>query len=96
MTALEIVPYAPLIQAGTTFAVGLAVAYIAWRQWKTAREKLALDLFDKRFEVYRTIADYYAEEWGPGDYKSSRGRSTAPTGRSGLHPFSSTARFQTT
>ncbi|ALN73186.1 hypothetical protein [Aureimonas sp. AU20] len=50
---------APWAQAISTLIVGMSVAYIAWRQWQTAREKLALDLFDKRFAIYQTITQYY-------------------------------------
>jgi hypothetical protein len=38
-------------------AVGVAVAYIAWRQHKVAQEKLRLDLFEKRYAVYRAFVD---------------------------------------
>lgn len=33
--------------------VALAIAFVAWRQWLTARDKLALDLFDRRLENFR-------------------------------------------
>lgn len=33
-------------------AVALLAAAIAWGQWYTAREKLILEIFDKRFSVY--------------------------------------------
>lgn len=36
----------------STPAVALIVAWIAWRQWRTAREKLVLDLFEKRWEIF--------------------------------------------
>jgi hypothetical protein len=44
------------IQAlGPTFvavvAAGIA-GYIAWRQWRTAHDKLTFDLYDRRFKVY--------------------------------------------
>lgn len=32
--------------------IALFGAFIAYRQWRTAREKLKLDLFEKRFSVY--------------------------------------------
>jgi hypothetical protein len=35
--------------------VGLAVVYIAWRQHRTARDKLRLDLFDKRFSIWLSL-----------------------------------------
>lgn len=41
---------------GPTCVAG-AVAFIAWRQWKTAKEKLTLDLFKERFDIYIQIAD---------------------------------------
>ncbi|WP_156938941.1 hypothetical protein [Deefgea rivuli] len=33
--------------------IGLFAASIAYRQWRTAQNKLKYDLFDKRFKVYR-------------------------------------------
>jgi hypothetical protein len=38
-------------------AVGVAVAYIAWRQHRTATDKLRLNLFEKRFAVYHALED---------------------------------------
>lgn len=38
----------PVLTAGATVIIGVIVAYVAWRQWRTAREKLVLDLFDRR------------------------------------------------
>jgi hypothetical protein len=32
--------------------VAACVAFIAWLQWRTAEEKVRLDLFDRRFAVY--------------------------------------------
>jgi hypothetical protein len=47
------------IQAlGPTFvaivAAGIA-GYIAWRQWRTAHDKLTFDLYEKRFEIYQAV-----------------------------------------
>jgi len=37
------------------------VAYIGWQQWRTSRDKLRLDLYNKRFDVYsKTISFYQA------------------------------------
>jgi hypothetical protein len=41
-----------VLQALLTPAIAVSVAYVAYRQWQTARQKLALDLFDRRFQVY--------------------------------------------
>lgn len=38
--------------AGLTALVALLAVYIAWRQWRTAQNKLKFDLFDRRFSVY--------------------------------------------
>lgn len=40
------------LQALLTPVVAVLAALIAWRQWQTARNKLRLDLFDRRFAVY--------------------------------------------
>lgn len=66
-------PGVALIGAGTA-------AYIAWRfgsiqarlaeqQARTARNKLRLDLFERRLKVYQAVADYLTEvpTWAPGD-----------------------------
>jgi hypothetical protein len=46
-----------IVQALGPMVVALVVAaiagLIAYRQWKTAHDKLRLDLFDKRFNIYR-------------------------------------------
>ena len=38
---------------------------IAYRQWITARNKLKLDLFDKRFKVYQAAVQLITETAGP-------------------------------
>jgi hypothetical protein len=35
-----------------TFFLSVAVALVAWAQWRVARNKLRLDLFDRRYKVY--------------------------------------------
>lgn len=47
-------PVAALIAAAIT-------SLIAYRQWVTARNKLKLDLFDKRMEIYRSAIDLMSE-----------------------------------
>jgi len=44
----------------TTLIVGLAVVFIAWRQWQVARNKLRLDLFDRRYKVYDATKKFLA------------------------------------
>mgnify|MGYP000041218347 CR=1 FL=1 len=44
-----------ILQGMLTPVIALAVAYIAWQQWKLSREKLLLDLYDRRIETYREV-----------------------------------------
>lgn len=46
-----------------TFAIGMFGGYIAWRQWRTAQDKIQLDLFDKRFSVY--LDTFRDHKWLP-------------------------------
>ena len=36
-----------------TTVLGVIAVYIAWRQWETANSKLVMDLFEKRFALYK-------------------------------------------
>lgn len=38
-----------------TPAIAVVTAYIAWQQWRTNRQKLALDLYDRRVSVYEQV-----------------------------------------
>jgi len=53
--------------------VGVVVAVIARRQWRTAHEKVILDLFDRRMKIYEafreTMTDY---NQGDGDLVGSQ------------------------
>ena len=40
----------PLVLAG-------GVLYVAWQQWNTNRNRLKLELFDRRYEVFRAAVD---------------------------------------
>ena len=50
----------PVIQGLGTLTVAGIVAYIAWQQHDTARTKLKLDLFDRRYAIYRGLMDLFA------------------------------------
>ncbi|WP_426227403.1 hypothetical protein [Pararhizobium sp. DWP3-4] len=45
------------MQALATPAIALAAGVIAYRQWRTAHEKVVLDLFEKRFEVFMSVRE---------------------------------------
>jgi hypothetical protein len=56
-TANEIVK---LLSGALTPVIAILAAYIAWRQHQTAQSKLKLDLYDRRFKVYRGLMDLFA------------------------------------
>jgi hypothetical protein len=43
-----------------TLFLGVAVAVIAWQQWRVADNKLRLDLFDRRYKVYDATRKFLA------------------------------------
>ncbi|MDG4874165.1 hypothetical protein P9273_03510 [Mesorhizobium sp. WSM4935] len=49
----------PTFAGFATAAIALAVAVIAYRQWRTAHDKILLDLFDRRFSVFNETAEFY-------------------------------------
>lgn len=56
----------PLLSASSTLFVGVFVAVIARRQWRTAHQKVILDLFDRRMKIHEdfreTMTDYNFKE----------------------------------
>jgi len=44
-----------------TLFLSIAVVIIAWQQWQVARNKLRLDLFDRRCKVYEATMKFLAE-----------------------------------
>lgn len=45
----------PLVIAMLAGGLG---GYIAWRQWRTAQDRLKLDLFDRRFAIYGALMKF--------------------------------------
>jgi hypothetical protein len=41
--------------------ISFAAAAVSFRGWRDSREKLRLDLYNRRFEVYTRILDFYQE-----------------------------------
>jgi hypothetical protein len=46
-----------------TMLIAASVALIAFYQWKTNREKLRLDLYQRRFEIYLRVLDFHFAIW---------------------------------
>ena len=61
-TAIPLLPpdatWLSIAQAVGPTIVAVIVAYVAIRQWLTARNKLKLDLFEKRYDVYIAVVTY--------------------------------------
>ena len=49
-----------VLQALSVLVIGGIGAYIAWRQWRTAHDKVKLDLFDRRLAAYQRLRDAVA------------------------------------
>jgi hypothetical protein len=62
-------PFIAAIPAYITTLLGALVAYVAVRQWLTARDKLRLDLYDRRFAIYKVALDFYSKVT-MGDWKN--------------------------
>ncbi|WP_395670195.1 hypothetical protein [Rhodoferax sp.] len=45
----------------TPVFIALFVAFIAYRQWRVAREKLRLDLYNKRFTIFEVTLNFYQQ-----------------------------------
>lgn len=43
----------------TPLIIAAVVAVVAFLQYRLAREKLRLDLYNRRYEIYRSIFDFY-------------------------------------
>src|SRR5215469_1120688 len=41
-----------------TLVLGVAVGCVAWLQWRVARSKLRLDLFDRRYKIYEATQTF--------------------------------------
>jgi hypothetical protein len=49
-----------------TPTIAIAGAYIAWQQWRTNRNKLKLDLFERRYALYDAAAKLLGSIMGSG------------------------------
>ncbi len=57
------------IDQGIGSIIALLVAYIAFQQYKTAKDKLKLDLYNKRFKVYTAAKKLVGTAVAKGDLK---------------------------
>ena len=47
-----------ILSAALTPAIGITVAYVAYQQWRTNDLRRKHELFDQRFEIYKTVQIY--------------------------------------
>jgi hypothetical protein len=50
----------PIALSIATFFLSAAVGVVAWLQWRVARNKLRLDLFDRRYKVFEATRKFLA------------------------------------
>lgn len=53
--------WVPILQALLTPTIGVVAAYVAWQQFRLARQKHDIDIFNMRMQVYKTMAAYLAK-----------------------------------
>jgi hypothetical protein len=51
-------PWILILSGLLTPVIALIAAYVAWRQWQTAKDRLRLDLFDRRLAIYNAAFDF--------------------------------------
>lgn len=54
--------------------IAVLVAYVAWQQWRVARNKLRLDLFDRRYRVYEATGKFLWAILDPEKFEESKVR----------------------
>jgi hypothetical protein len=56
----EVTELLKVLSGCLTPLIAILATYIAWQQYKTASDKLKLDLYDRRYRVYRGLLDFFA------------------------------------
>lgn len=59
------------VQALGPTAIAVAVALVAFRQWRTAQHKLVLDLFERRYSIYSRVMSGVADVIRDGDVRNN-------------------------
>jgi hypothetical protein len=59
-----------LFSALATPTIAIILAYVAWRQWRTAQNRLKLDLFDRRLPIYQQTRDFLARRMALGQLET--------------------------
>lgn len=47
-----------ILQGLLTPVIAIVATYIAWQQWKTNQNKLKLDRYDRRLQIYKEVVRY--------------------------------------
>ena len=53
-----IATFLPIATFAVSAAIGLVGGFFVWRQWRVARNKLRLDLFDRRWKIYEATSKF--------------------------------------
>lgn len=76
-----------VLQALLTPAIAAAVAVIGFLQWRTAHQKVILDLFERRLKVYEDV------NWGVGEVLTASGNLVTANAAFRLRNAKSEAKF---
>lgn len=57
-----------ILQALLTPAIAVVVAYIAWQQYQIQRQRVRIDLFDRRYELFVNANKYLTETVSKGEF----------------------------
>lgn len=72
MIGIAILKYASVLGAPIiALIVGLFGGLITYRQWRTAQDRLKLDLFDRRLVIYQKTRDFLARRMALGKLEGS-------------------------
>jgi len=71
--ALWVQAMGPTAVSGVTTMVAIGVAIVAYRQWRVSKEKLALDLFERRLAIYFSAKAGVDKVIRDGDVRSNDG-----------------------
>ena len=62
MSGISSCSWVTILSALLTPMIAISTSLIAYRQWRTAKNKLKLDLFDRRLAIYNAVCDALASD----------------------------------
>jgi hypothetical protein len=60
-----------ILQGMLTPVIGIIATYIAWQQWRTNKNKLKLDRYERRLQVYKEVVRFISVGLRDADYDNN-------------------------